>query len=376
MAKLLKRALSSSFPYLGLSDFHSLSGYPELYHGLEGSAIKPVFGYDTQIEGHAFTLIVKNEEGYRNVLQIGVEDSKGTTSLAYLKSHGRGLAVILQPEHSPLPFHPYDEGGLRSGLQALSKGIEDFYIGLPYGEKEKAITETVRAFVAKYPYPTLAFPFIAYEKKEDAIVLSIVQAIESNEELQSKTETGDYHWLSEEELSAYYRPEELEASVALASSTASFVFLSKRGGLLKFPCPDGLSSQEYLRKLAYEGLAKKNPNADSRYTKRLEYELSIIHDMGYDDYFLIVGDYVHYAKTHGVGVGPGRGSGAGSLVSYCLDIVRPDPIEYNLLFERFLNPKRSSMPDIDVDFGDTRRDVVVNYLIQKYGMEHVGHIIK
>ena len=161
----------------------------------------------------------------------------------------------------------------------------------------------------------------------------------------------------------------------MAKATSEFVFLSKRGGLLHYPCEDGVTAESTLRHLAYKGLALKNPDADVRYKRRLDYELSVIHQMGYDDYFLIVADYVHYAKTHGIGVGPGRGSGAGSLVSYALDIVRPDPIKYDLLFERFLNPMRSSMPDIDVDFGDTRRDALVSYLISKYGSEHVGHIV-
>lgn len=375
MPKLLKKALSSPFPYLGLSDYRSMSGFPELYHGLEHSEVKPVFGYDTEIEGHGFSLYVKNEVGYRNLLAIGISDSKGETSLKTLKEHQEGLAIVLQPEHTPLPFRPYDEEALRSGLQVLSKGLEDFHIGIPYGEKARPIAEAVRNFVSKYPYDVLAFPFIAYEKEEDAIVLSIVTAIDQDGKLQEKAESGDFHYPSVEGLSRYYSEQELAASVTLAKSTEGFAFLSKRGGLLRFPTPDGKSSEETLRELSFAGLKKKNPDADARYIQRLNYELSVIHQMGYDDYFLIVADYVHFAKTHGVSVGPGRGSGAGSLVSYCLDIVRPDPIKYDLLFERFLNPKRSSMPDIDVDFSDVRRDHVVSYLIQKYGVERVGHII-
>lgn len=375
LARLLKTAKSSSFTYLGLSDYQSMSGYPELYHGLEGTSIHPVFGYDTVIEEYGFSLFVKNEEGYRNLLAIAVSDSKKETTIQTLKEHQSGLVVILRPEECPLPFYPYEEEELRKGLQVLSKGIEDFHIGIPYGKTEKKWADSVRSFVAKYPYETLAFPFIAYEKREDAIVLSIVRAIGENETLSSKKESGDHYWLSEEEIASYYSKEECAASLEVAKSTTSFAFLSHRGGLLKFPCPDGLDSATYLRRLAYEGLSAKNPDADKRYIMRLEYELGVIHQMGYDDYFLIVADYVHFAKTHGVSVGPGRGSGAGSLVSYCLDIVRPDPVKFDLLFERFLNPMRSSMPDIDVDFSDVNRDQVVTYLIQKYGYEHVGHII-
>ena len=376
LPRLTKKALSSDFEYIGLSDFQTMAGYPEFFHGLEFSSKHPVFGYDTVIEEYGFSLFVKSEEGYRNLLTLCVEDSKGNSSLKLLKEHQSGLAVVLQTEKCPLPIQPYDEEELRNGLQALSKGLDDFRLGLPYGNDNLEIVNNVRNFVAKYPYPTIAFPFIAYEKKEDAIVLSIVRAISSEEQLNQKTESGDCHWLSEEELSSFYQESELKESILLAKSTASFSFLAKRGGLLHFPLPEGESSTEqYLRKLAYEGLNKKNPGADKRYTTRLDYELGVIHQMGYDDYFLIVADYVRFSKTHGIPVGPGRGSGAGSLVSYCLDIVRPDPIKYDLLFERFLNPMRSSMPDIDVDFGDTKRDLVVTYLIQKYGVERVGHII-
>jgi DNA polymerase-3 subunit alpha len=156
---------------------------------------------------------------------------------------------------------------------------------------------------------------------------------------------------------------------------SSFVFLEKRGSLLHYQNEEGLSSEDYLKKLTYQGLAKRKPAAPQEYLDRLSYELGIINKMGYADYFLIVQDYVNWAKTHGVSVGPGRGSGAGSLVSWCLNIVVPDPIENDLLFERFLNPERQSMPDIDVDFSDVNRDKVVSYLQEKYGLERVGHVL-
>ena len=144
--------------------------------------------------------------------------------------------------------------------------------------------------------------------------------------------------------------------------------------LPKYPL-ENQSSDEYLTKLCYKGLREKVKNASSVYEKRLEYELSIIKQMNFSDYFLIVWDYVQFAKKNGIVVGPGRGSAAGSLVAYCLGITEVDPIRFNLLFERFLNPERVSMPDIDVDFSDHRRDEVIDYVAKKYGYNHVAQII-
>ncbi|MBQ9458224.1 MAG: DNA polymerase III subunit alpha [Bacilli bacterium] len=374
MERLLKKAKKEGLPYLGLTDFQSLSGYPELYHGLQGSPIAPIFGYDTVIEEFALSFFAIDERGYRNLLALCLSDSKGETTLEFLSSHHDGLIAILQVDACPLPFVPYDEAGLEEGLLRLSKIIPEFHLGLPYGESKRPYVDAARRFAASHPYPVVAFPFLRYEKAEDAIILSIVEAIDQDETLTDKKRLGDDYWHTEEELSAFYTQKELQESVNIAAS-CHFEFIQKRGGLLHFPVPQGETAETYLRKAAYEGLKKKRPEADERYRQRLEYELGVIHQMGYDDYFLIVADYVHFAKTHQIYVGPGRGSGAGSLVSYCLDIVTPDPIEYDLLFERFLNPMRQSMPDIDVDFEDTKRDQVVAYIKDKYGVERVGHII-
>lgn len=139
--------------------------------------------------------------------------------------------------------------------------------------------------------------------------------------------------------------------------------------------PDGYTSWEYLQKLCYEGLEKRYGDPSEELKERLSYELETIHQMGYVDYFLIVWDFIKYAKDHGISVGPGRGSAAGSIVSYCLEITTIDPIRYQLLFERFLNPERVSMPDIDVDFCYERRQEVIDYVTRKYGKDCVAQIV-
>lgn len=145
--------------------------------------------------------------------------------------------------------------------------------------------------------------------------------------------------------------------------------------LPKYDVPEGYTSWEYLNKLCFDGLKERYPDGDHSLKERLEYELSVIQSMGYVDYFLIVWDFINYARTQGIKVGPGRGSAAGSIVSYCLGITSIDPIKYQLLFERFLNPERVSMPDIDVDFCFERRQEVIDYVGRKYGADRVVQIV-
>ena len=189
-------------------------------------------------------------------------------------------------------------------------------------------------------------------------------------------EGGQYYVKSPEEMARLfpYAPEALENTWKIAQRC----HVELEFGVAKLPhyeVPDGSSSWEYLNRLCREGLSRQYPEVTPELEERLNYELNVIRDMGYVDYFLIVWDYIHYARSQGIAVGPGRGSAAGSMVSYCLGITQLDPLRYQLLFERFLNPERVSMPDIDVDFADERRQEVIDYVIRRYGKENVAQII-
>ncbi|MBP5216766.1 MAG: DNA polymerase III subunit alpha, partial [Bacilli bacterium] len=374
--KICGLAKKNGYPAVALSDYETMSGYPELTHLLQKEPLKPIYGLDVQIDGVLLSLYLRNEAGYKNLILINLEASKGKLSKDFLLEHQEGLTIILPSEYSPLRNLYQSKNPLEDCAKWLfdfSKGFSSFYLGIPYLPTETAFPFFLRKFAEKYPYETLAFPHFLYQKESDAIVLDIVSAISSDSRLEEKEKSGSNYFLPPEVLGSAFSEKELAKSKQIAD-TVSFQFLQKRGGLLHFPNDLGLSNEDYLRKLANEGLREKLPNADERYQKRLDYELDIINKMGYADYFLIVGDYVHFAKTHDISVGPGRGSGAGSLVSYALGIVTPDPINHDLLFERFLNPERQSMPDIDVDFADVKRDQVVLYLQRKYGHDHVSHI--
>lgn len=363
-------------PYLCVSDYGTCSGFPDVYHMAAEIGVNPIFAMDVQIEGDLFSLFVKNEQGYRNLLLIDRLFSDKKLTLDFLRHHSSGLAVVLASESSFLHLLYRSEAkSFPERLSFLTKGIDSFYLGIPYLPEENSFVSFLRNFAKEYPYQTLAFPHILYQKKEDAIVLKIVEAIASRTTLDEKEAQGDRYFLSQEEADEYFSEQERQNGFDLAASCHEFVYIQKRGGLLVFPNPLGMSSEEYLRKLAFEGLNKKKPGFSKEYGERLNYELGVIVKMGYADYFLLVQDYVNHSRSVGISVGPGRGSGAGSLVSYALDIVTPDPIENGLLFERFLNPERKTMPDIDVDFADIRRDEVVAYLREKYGNDRVAHIM-
>ena len=193
----------------------------------------------------------------------------------------------------------------------------------------------------------------------------------SNDEYESFDKSGPFFLLSKKVLESIYTLEEISNQEKLVSSI-HFDFNSKRGELIRFT---SINAKDELKRLAYEGLKNKLNELDERYVARLEYELKIINQMNFNDYFLLVADYVNYFRKAGVKIGPGRGSCVGSLVAYALDIVQIDPIKYNLYFERFLNPSRHGLPDIDIDVEDDKRNDVITYLKNKYGANKVGLIL-
>ncbi len=373
--KIVSSARKFGYEGVGITDYETLSGFPSAYHEFKKYGIKPVFGIDVTIDETLLTLIIQSEEGYRNAMAIDLLASQKKLNRLFLLDHQEGLTIVLPTEYSPLhTLYKSDQAELVKWLRYMSEGFKSFYLGIPYLPDEPEFPRFLRALVTKYPYETVAFPHILYRKEEDAIAIEILRAVAEDRRLDYKEKKGPNHFLDEETIHSYFSDREIGMTKAIAERS-TFEFIKKRGGLLHYPNDLGLTSEDYLFKLAKEGLERKNPGYDEEYKKRLEYELSVINKMGYADYFLIVSDYVNWAKTHGVSVGPGRGSGAGSLVAYALDIVTPDPIKYDLLFERFLNPERQSMPDIDVDFADVTREKVVDYIKTRYGKEHASHIV-
>ena len=356
---------------LAITDYETFSGIPVFVHEAKEHKLKPIIGIDFEVDNLLTTFIVVNEVGYRNLLKYSILAQKKELSFAHIRENNDGLVIIITTENTPLKkAYLENKDTFARKLSRLSRGINNFYLGLD--NIDKGFTKEMRDFAFSHGYSTVAFPHVKYLKKDDAIILKMVETIETKDILTSKKASGEEYLHSIEELQKIYTIEEIDASNAIANSI-EFELLKPRGKLVKFKCEGNLTSEEYIRKLAFEGLKAKG-HEGKQYVDRLNYELGVINKMGFSDYFLIVQDYINFARKNDIAVGPGRGSASGSLVAHCLGITVPDPLEYNLLFERFLNPARQTMPDIDVDFSDVDREKVVSYIADKYGHNHVAKI--
>ena len=259
---------------------------------------------------------------------------------------------------------------------------EDFYIELQnHGIPEQLeVLPKLRTLAKTLGIKTVATNDIHYVKKDDADAQDVLLCIQTqrfvDETDRMRMETEEFYLKSGDEMAEALPddPDALDNTLEIAEKCNVEIQFGVRR-LPHFTAPDGMANDVYLRKLCAEGMQRKMPNAGKEAHDRLEYELSVVERMGFVDYYLIVWDFIHYAKTHGIMVGPGRGSGAASLAAYFLDITDVDPLKYNLLFERFLNPERVSMPDFDVDFCYERRQEVIDYVGEKYGEGHVAQII-
>lgn len=366
----------------GIADKNLLLGYTHFNSYCKKNNVNQIFGMDIEIDNNYLSLYIKNEVGYQNLIKISYLISKyeKNIDLDTLKKYSDGLICVISTNESNIFLkNKNDWASFLKSYSIIFK--DDFYIGLEFYKESKNIKD-LHDFLKKYPYNFIAFPHIKYIKKEDALTLKILDCIKNhfsthlilnpqndkqNDELDKK-----YYFRNINELLELYTEQEL-LNINFLVSKINFDFDIKRGKLLLFN--EKINSKELLQQYCLKGLKNKNLQNNKTYIDRLNYELDVINKMGYNDYFLIVQDYVNYAKNKDIIVAPGRGSAAGSLVSYLLNITEVDPIKYNLLFERFLNIKRVSMPDIDIDFENDKRDEVINYLKEKYGQEKVSQII-
>ena len=355
----------------GLADEGVLYGAPSFLESLKKINKPTLIGCAFHFDDY-FVTYVMNEEGYLNLLKLITLKENNKLDFDTFKEHLNGLVVVLETNYGQfkeLDLENVDEHYLKQ-LAKLSSKCMNLYLGLEVtNKKEFARANEIREFVKKYPYDLLAFPRIAYQNKDDAIILDIVEAIAGDAKIEIKSKEGQSYFQSIEAYQKLYTSNELEETARLIEKS-SFDLMKKRGEIISYPVQDSRSA---LRDNCYQGLKAKGID-DDKHIERLEKELDVIIEMGYADYFLIVSDFIKYAKEHDILVGPGRGSAAGSLVSYALNITEVDPLDYDLQFERFLNKARKTMPDIDVDFMDTRREEVVEYIRQKYGYDKVANI--
>ena len=362
------------YTHVGISDVECLQGVPSFYENAKLAGLTPIIGEEFNIEGYKFVFYVQNELGYESLLNLHYYSQTDGIILSKLFKNTNGLNIVLDISQEAIQkqFEELGSQEFAKFLEKLTHNLNNLYLGInDYGDNRQYI-ERFRGFVQTYPYTCIAFPTTKYVKKEDALILEMLKHIQENSKMEVKELSGNFFLLNQKQIEHLYLKEEIDNLGQLLDSI-DFNFDLKRGRMVNFEHDPNLSSEEYLDYVAKQGLEKKGL-ADETHLRRLDEELEIINSMGFADYFLIVQDYVKYAKSHDIPVGPGRGSAAGSLVAHSLDITMIDPLKYDLYFERFLNKARVTMPDIDVDFSDIKRNEIIEYIRQKYGKEHVSLI--
>lgn len=363
--------------YLGISDLNEVYAYPLFNELCLKKDIIPLFGIKLFFDNIPLVFYIKNEKGYLNLIRI-INSYHKNNHLSLSDNFDFSSLIAIIPTSSFLFDNKINQ--IIESLNNLREKFEDFYIGLEiYSKDNISHHNLLREHLKLNGFKIIAFPVIKHLKKDEAITLRILEAIEENKTIEKGVENpSSRHFYDESEITSLYQEEEIE-EIENLTTKIDFNFVKQRGGLLNYSkaINSKNSSKELLKDKIFEGLKRLNINLNEneKYRNRLNYEFSIITKMGYEDYFLIVQDYINFAKNNDILVGPGRGSAAGSLVAYVLNITECDPLKYGLLFERFLNPKRTTMPDIDVDFEDTKRDLVIKYLEDKYGKNNVSKVI-
>ena len=405
--ELVARAKELGMDSLAITDHGVMYGVVAFYKAAKAAGIKPILGSEVYVSpGSRFdrepgggqeryyhlVLLAENDTGYHNLMKIV---SKGFVDGFYyrprvdyeiLEQYHEGVIALSACLAGEVPR--YLERGLYDQAREAALRYEkifgkgNFFLelqdhGIP---AQKMVNQGLLRLSRELGIDLVATNDIHYTYDSDVDAHDILLCIQTGkkvaDENRMRYEGGQYYCKSEEEMRRLF-PYAQEA-IDNTQKIADRCNVEIEFGVTKLPeyqVPEGYDSWSYLNHLCEEGMKKRYPQDDGALKKRLDYELDVIHTMGYVDYFLIVWDFIHFAKSHGISVGPGRGSAAGSIVAYCLEITDIDPIRYNLLFERFLNPERVSMPDIDVDFCFERRQEVIDYVVEKYGKDQVVQIV-
>lgn len=398
---LVNRAKELGMDALAITDHGNLYGAVEFYKKAKKEGIKPIIGVEAYVAVGSrlskkpkedairfhLTLLVKNKDGYRNLSRLITKSHlegfyyKPRIDKDLLKEHSKGLICLSGCFSSEI-------GKLLrvDKLQEAEKVAkyyhkifgDDYYLEVQPHDPE--LKPKLIAMSKKLGVPLVATQDSHYLVREDAPIHEVLLAIQTNNQVDDEDrltfKDHDSSFRSQEEMIELFKdiPEAIENTTKIADK-CNFEFELGKIHLPQYPLPKGENSNDHLRKLAQEGVKMRYGKITKEVQERLDHELEVIKKTGYADYFLIVRDFVNWAKERGIVVGPGRGSSAGSIVSYSLNITGVDPLKYDLLFERFLNPERNEPPDIDIDFADNRRDEVLGYLREKYGEDHVAQII-
>lgn len=391
---------------VAITDHGVMYGVVDFYKKAKEKGIKPIIGCEVYVsprsmydkdpvkdkkQGH-LVLLVQDEVGYQNLIKLVSEGFKKgfyykpRIDYELLKSHSEGLIALSACLGGDIQHLLIDDRFDEAKSLALRissiMGVNNFYLELQdHGlDLQKKVNMQLMRLAKETSLPLVATNDVHYLEKEDSDVHDILLCIQTGKSLEEsnrmKFPSDEFYLKSYEEMEKLFPyAKEALANTVLIAERCNFDFDFNTMHLPEYHLPEGEETFAYLKKLCYEGLNSLYDEVTDELRERLDFELNTIHEMGFDDYFLIVWDFIRFAKDNNIVVGPGRGSCGGSIVAYVLSITTVDPIKYDLIFERFLNPERVTMPDIDIDFEDERRSEVIDYVIEKYGHDRVAQII-
>ena len=403
--RMMERVKELGQDSIAITDHGVMYGCIDFYKAAKAAGVKPIIGCEVYVarrkmadrvhgldnDPYHLVLLCKNRQGYENLCYMVSEAflhgfyGKPRIDLELLRQRHEGLIALSACLAGAIPQALMNESYASAKAYALQMadimGEGNFYLELQnHGIPEQlAVNQGIGRLARETGLPLVVTNDAHYLRREDAKMQDVLLCIQTgktvDDENRMRFSSDDFYLKSEEELRALFPgcEEAFDNTVKIAQQcNLDFVFHEYH--LPAYPVPEGYTNEDFFRKLCYDGFRERYPDEPEEYKQRLEYEIGVISRMGYVNYYLIVWDFIHYAKTTGIPVGPGRGSGAASIAAYCMHITEVDPMKYALIFERFLNPERVSMPDFDTDFCQERRGEVIEYVMRKYGTDHVAQI--
>ena len=402
---LMERVKELGQTAVAITDHGVMYGCIDFYKAAKAAGVKPIIGCEVYVarrgmedrvhgidnDPYHLVLLCKDRTGYENLCYLVSEAfihgfyGKPRVDLALLEAHHEGLIALSACLAGGVPQYLMDQdyAGAKAYAENLARifGEDNFYLelqdhGIP---EQRAVNQGVLRLARETGLPLVVTNDAHYLRREDAKIHDVLLCIQIgktvDDENRMKFQTEEFYIKSEEELKRSFPGlEEAFSNTQLIADRCNLDFTFHEYHLPSFPVPAGFTNEGYFRQLCEDGFRQRYENPPQSYRERLEYEIGVISRMGYVNYYLIVWDFIRYAKEQGIPVGPGRGSGAASIVAYCMHITEVDPMKYSLIFERFLNPERVSMPDFDTDFCQERRGEVIEYVMRKYGADHVSQI--
>lgn len=393
---LVKQAQEMGYDALALTDLNTMYGVVHFFRAAKAAQIKPIIGLTLQLSGLMTTdhqyeviLLARDNQGYHDLFRISsLKMTQEQLSWSDIAPYLKHLIVIMPPQTGETKALLVAETTAQHAwqeqlVQYLPDAVERFYVGISTRQSSRTSQQQIEALAQELNYPLVALDDVRYLKASDAFANEVLAAIDAGEQIEAPVvhaqQQGTFYLDTPDQVQARFERAGLKDAAAMTATIADRCQVElefKRAQLPHFAVPEDVNAEQYLRGLAQAGLKRRlSDQVSPAYQQRLNRELKIINSMGFADYFLIVWDVIRYAHQQKIMTGPGRGSAAGSLVAYTLGITEVDPLKYHLLFERFLNPDRVSMPDIDLDIPDDRRDELIEYMHDRYGDTHMAQII-